>query len=70
MVRKKIILSMGLPPGDVCTLTAAVESLHATYPGRFVTGVRTAHDEIFLHNPYIARLRIARRTCWTCTTRS
>ncbi len=30
---RKLILKTGLCPGDILTLTAAVESLHRTYPG-------------------------------------
>ena len=53
---RKLILSAVLSPGDACTLTAALESLHATYPGRFLTDVRTGCDELFQHNPHVTRL--------------
>ncbi len=53
---RKLILRCHLSPGDVCTLTAAVESLHASYPGQFLTGVRTSCDEIFEHNPRVTKL--------------
>ena len=53
---RKILLKAIMSPGDICTLTAAVESLHLTYSGEFVTGVRTNCDEIFDHNPHIESL--------------
>ena len=53
---RKIILQTHLSPGDICTLTAAIESLHATYPGLFLTDVRTSCDDLFKHNPHITPL--------------
>jgi len=53
---RHLILRTMLSPGDVCTLTAAVESLHATYPGRYVTDVRTSCDALFEHNPLVTKL--------------
>jgi len=47
----KLILRCNLCPGDILTLTAAVESLHQTYPGQYLTDVRTPHREIWQHNP-------------------
>lgn len=49
----KLILVNGQSPGDLCTLTAALESLHATYPGEYLTDVRTPCPDIFLGNPHI-----------------
>jgi len=54
---RHIILKTNLSPGDICTLTAAIESLHATYPGQFRTDVRTPCPEIFEHNPHITPLK-------------
>lgn len=54
--RTKLILSTDLPPGDILTLTAAVESLHATYPGEYLTDVRTSHAAIWQNNPHITRI--------------
>ena len=54
--RRKIILKTHLSPGDLCTLTAAIESLHATYPGQFLTDVRTSCDDLFKYNPRITKL--------------
>jgi hypothetical protein len=50
---KKLILRAHLCPGDILTMTAAVESLHLTYPGEYATDVRTSVDEIWQHNPRI-----------------
>ena len=45
-----------LSPGDLCTLTAAIESLHRLYPRQYLTDVRTSCDALFEHNPLITRL--------------
>lgn len=37
-------------------LTAAVRDLHACYPGRFVTDVRTSCPDLWLHNPHLTPL--------------
>jgi ADP-heptose:LPS heptosyltransferase len=55
MVRN-LILQCRLSPGDVLAMTAAVESLHASYPGQYQTDVRTSVKEIWEHNPRIAPL--------------
>ena len=55
-MRHKCILKAWLSPGDVCTLTAALEALHAAYPGQYLTDVRTPCDELFLYNPRITKL--------------
>lgn len=46
-------LCCSLCPGDILTMTAAVESLHAAYPGQYLVAVRTSCDEIFENNPGI-----------------
>lgn len=53
---EKIILRNMLSPGDVVMLTAAVRDLHAAYPGRFVTDVRTPCPAFWEHNPYLTPL--------------
>lgn len=53
---RKIILKSKLPPGDICTLTAAIESLHKTYPGQYLTDVRTNSDALFENNPWVTGL--------------
>lgn len=49
----RLILSTGLCPGDVLTLTAAVESLHRCHPEKYLTDVRTCARELWDHNPRI-----------------
>ena len=44
---KKLILRANLCPGDILTMTAAVESLHLTYPDEYETDVRTSAREIW-----------------------
>lgn len=53
---RRLLLKVMLSPGDVCTLTAAIESLHGTYPGEYVTDVETSCDAIFQHNPRITQM--------------
>ena len=53
---KKLILRANLCPGDILTMTAAVESLHQTYPGEYATDVRTPAAEIWQHNPRITMI--------------
>lgn len=57
----RLILHNRLSPGDVMTMTAAVESLHRRYPGRFLTDVRTPCPDLWLHNPHIIPLKSGRR---------
>lgn len=45
----------GTSPGDVLVMTAAVESLHAAHPGRYLTAVSTSCDVLFEHNPRVSR---------------
>ncbi len=53
---EKLILRCNLCPGDILTLTAAVESLHRTYPGQYVTDVRTPSREIWHANPHVTTI--------------
>lgn len=50
-----IILKTGLPPGDICTLTAAVYSLKHQYP-QIKIAVRTNHPDLWLHNPDVEQV--------------
>ena len=50
---QKLILRNSLSPGDVVMLTAAVRDLHAAYPRRFLTDVRTPCPAIWEHNPHV-----------------
>jgi hypothetical protein len=53
---QKLILSNLQAPGDSVALTAAVRDLHACYPGRFLTDVRTRWPELWLNNPHLTPL--------------
>ena len=50
---RKLILHCRLSPGDVLTLTAAVESLHRLRKRKFLTDVRTPCPAIWEHNPHL-----------------
>lgn len=54
---EKLILHHRLAPGDDVMLTAAVRDLHATYPNRYLTDVRTPSADIWKHNPHITTLQ-------------
>lgn len=47
----RLVLKCPLSPGDILTLTAAIHSLHRTYPGKYLTDVDTPCPAIFEHNP-------------------
>lgn len=51
--RTALLLECRQAPGDALVMTAAVEALHATYPGRYRTWVRTPAPEIWDHNPHV-----------------
>ncbi len=53
---RRLILRTSLCPGDVLTLTAAVESLHRKYRRQFVTDVRCPCPELWQHNPHLTPL--------------
>lgn len=53
---RRLVLRSFQSPGDIVMLTAAVRDLHAAYPGRFQTDVRTSAGAIWENNPYITSL--------------
>lgn len=53
---RKLILTNFQAPGDVVMLTAAVRDLHLTYPGQFLTDVRTPFPELWENNPFLTSL--------------
>lgn len=55
----KLILTCDLCPGDIVMLTAAVRDLHLSYPGCFLTDVRTTCPELWENNPYLTPLEEA-----------
>lgn len=50
---RKLILKNWQSPGDTVMLSAAVRDLHLSYPGEFLTDVRTPSPAIWENNPYI-----------------
>ncbi|MEX1027808.1 MAG: glycosyltransferase family 9 protein, partial [Candidatus Paceibacterota bacterium] len=54
---QRLILKSFQSPGDIVMLSAAVRDLHAAYPGRYQTDVRTSADAIWQHNPHLTPLR-------------
>lgn len=52
----KLVLTNYLSPGDIIMLTGAVRDLHKTYPGAFLTDVRTSCPELWENNPYLTPL--------------
>lgn len=52
----KLLIYNNLCPGDIIVMTAALDMLHKQYPGRFITDVKTHHNDIFLNNPNITKL--------------
>lgn len=53
---RKLILRNSLSPGDIVVLTAVVRDLHLTYPGEFLTDVRTSCYPLWENNPYLTSL--------------
>ncbi len=53
---RRLLLSVRQSPGDVLAATQAIESLHLTYPGEFLTGYVGTAPELLWHNPRIVEL--------------
>jgi hypothetical protein len=53
---KRLILRSFQSPGDAVMLTAAVRDLHAAWPGRYLTDVRTSADALWENNPHLTPL--------------
>lgn len=51
---RNLLLVCGLSPGDIMTMTPALEMLHKQHPGKFVTAVETTCMPIWSQNPYVA----------------
>jgi ADP-heptose:LPS heptosyltransferase len=52
----KLIVHQAQSPGDILMLTSAIRDLHASYPGKFVTEMRTSCKELWENNPNQAKL--------------
>lgn len=50
---RRLVLVNNYSPGDILMMTATVRDLHATYPGRFVTDVRSWTPGLWEHNPHL-----------------
>jgi ADP-heptose:LPS heptosyltransferase len=50
---QKLILTNYQSPGDIVMQTAAIRDLHLSYPGKFLTDVRTSCPALWENNPYI-----------------
>jgi ADP-heptose:LPS heptosyltransferase len=53
---RRIILRYDQNPGDAVAMTAAIYSLHRAYPGRYLTGVRGPHQDVFVNNPDVSNI--------------
>ena len=53
---RKLILRNRQAPGDIVMLTAALRDLHLTFPGQYLTDVRTSAPALWEHNPHITKL--------------
>lgn len=51
-------------PGDVLVMSAAIESLHRTYPREFVTAYDGTAAELFDHNPHVVAKREIDGATW------
>lgn len=56
MPERKLILKNNQAAGDAVMLSAAIRDLHLSYPGQFLTDVRTDHSLLFRYNPNITPL--------------
>ena len=54
---RKLILQNYQSPGDLVMLLYAITSLHTTYPGRYITDVRSPVPALFEHNPLITPIK-------------
>lgn len=54
--KRKIIFKNILSPGDAVMMTCGIRDLHLTYPGQYLTDVRTCCSEIWKNNPYITKM--------------
>ena len=50
---RRLVLLNNCCPGDVLVMSAAIESLHRTYPGEFITAVAGTATELFDFNPHV-----------------
>jgi Glycosyltransferase family 9 (heptosyltransferase) len=53
---RRLVLRTTQAPGDTLCMTAAVYSLHKSYPGEYLTGVVSPHQEIWENNPDVVQV--------------
>lgn len=53
---RQLVIQHGLSPGDVLMLTAFIRDLHLTYPGKYITDIRTPYPAIWENCPYDTKL--------------
>lgn len=53
----RLVIRQFQSPGDIVMLTAAIRDLHKSYPGWFLTDVRTSCADLWEYNPYITPLK-------------
>lgn len=54
---KKVIFVHKQAPGDLIMLSAAIRDLHKAYPGEFETYVDCCTMDIWMHNPFISKIK-------------
>jgi len=50
---QKLVLVQKQSPGDIMMATVALRDLHLTYPGEYLTDMRSPAMDIFKNNPYV-----------------
>lgn len=50
----KLLLKTDQAPGDAVAMTAAIYSLHKSYPNKYITSVESYWPDVFEHNPNIS----------------
>lgn len=54
-LKQQLVLKTSQAPGDTLAMTAAIYSLHVTYPGKFETAVESYWPDVFSHNPDVSQ---------------
>ncbi len=58
MKPQKLVLVQKQAPGDIMMATIALRDLHAAFPGRYLTDVRSPANDIFKNNPLITPIEV------------
>ncbi len=59
---QKLVLVQKQAPGDIMMATIALRDLHAAFPGRYLTDVRSPANDIFKNSPFITSIEIEDKT--------